>query len=136
MRTATKSGCGFPKFSSTWFTAGRYLRWLEVKFSYLRVWVKQEQIFPPLAHLRALKLPTESVPDPRNEGIVSSLANTNISDFAFVNQFFKFLPCGVRVRSHPLVNHDLPPFFKRFLFECDWPVATHLSSLKSAKMYA
>ena len=41
MRTASNSGCGFPKLSSTWFTAGRYLMGLEVKFSYLRGWVRR-----------------------------------------------------------------------------------------------
>ena len=41
MRTASNSGCGFPKLSSTWFTAGRYLMGLEVKFSYLRGYVRR-----------------------------------------------------------------------------------------------
>ena len=126
IRTASSSGCGFPKFSSTWFTAGRYLRLLEVKFSYLRDRVKRAYTFHSPTHLHTLKLSTESGHGLHGEGIANSLADTNISNLAFVNQLFQFLPCGVRIRSQRFINHNLV----LSLFECNWPAAIRLSSME------
>ena len=61
VRTASNSGCGSPKFSSTWFTAGRYLRLLDVKFSYLQARVGRYVVgIVSLTYLHTLKLPMES----------------------------------------------------------------------------
>ena len=84
---------------------------------------------PTIAYLHTFKLSTSSVLNSSGTDNVGSLANTDISDLAFVNQLFKFLPRGVGIRSQLLVNDDLPVF--QFLLERDWPVA-HPSTLKVA----
>ena len=57
------------------------------------------------------------------------LANTNISDLAFVNQLFKLLPRRIGIRSQLLINDGLSVF--QFLLERDWPAA-HPSTLEMA----
>jgi hypothetical protein len=57
----------------------------------------RKHIFPALAHLHTLKLPTGSGPGLGRKGIAGLLADANIPDLSFVNQFFKFLPRGVRI---------------------------------------
>ena len=44
------------------------------------------------------------------------LANTNVSDFAFVDQFLEFLPCRIRICSKFLIQDVMAS-----LLECDWP---------------
>ena len=63
--------------------------------------------------------------------MADSLANTDVSDLAFVNQFFKFLPGRVRVRSQRLIDHDLPLLLTEFLLERDWPAVVRLSYLRA-----
>jgi len=123
MRTASNSGCGFSKLNSTWFTAGRYLRGLEVKFSYLHSWGQvARNTIERVTYLHTLKLSTESALHPKGTDVVGSLADTNISYLAFVNQFFEFPPSRVGILGQRLVNDDLLLFFVRFLLERDRPV--------------
>jgi len=83
---------------------------------------------PTIAHLHTLKLSIESVLNSSGTDNIGSLANTDISDLAFVNQLFKFLPCGVVIRSQGLVNDNLPFFL--FLLERNRP-AVRKSMLKT-----
>ena len=63
------------------------------------------------------------------KGIVDLLADTDISDLAFVNQFFQFFPRGVGIRGQRLINHVLPFFLIRGPFECNWPGVIRLQSV-------
>jgi hypothetical protein len=83
-------------------------------------------------YLHTLKLSIQSAPKQSSEGIAGSLADTDISDLAFVDQFFKFLPRRVGVCSQRLINLD-PPIEVGFLLECNRPVELSLSSLGTAK---
>ena len=104
MRTASNPGCGFPKLSSTWFTAGLYLMGFEVKFSYLQARVRSWKLLNPAAYLHTLKLSTVSVPSPGGAETVHLLADADVSDLPFVDQLLKFLPRGVGIGGQGLVN--------------------------------
>lgn len=83
-----------------------------------------------VTYLHTLKLSTGSVVYPSGTDIVDSLADTNISYLAFVNQFFEFPPSRVDILSQRLVNNDLLLFLVRFLLERDRP-ATQPSTLET-----
>ena len=83
-----------------------------------------------VTYLHTLKLSTGSVVYPSGTDIVDSLADTNISYLAFVNQFFEFPPSRVDIISQRLVNNDLLLFLVRFLLERDRP-ATQPSTLET-----
>ena len=63
--------------------------------------------------------------------MADSLADTNVSDLAFVNQFFEFLPSRVDVRSQRLIDHVFPLSLIRFLLKRNWPAVIRLSCLKA-----
>jgi hypothetical protein len=93
---------------------------LELKFSYLWGWGQTAaEATEPDADLHTLKLSVKSVRNPGEAEIVNALANTDVSNLAFVNQFFKFLPRKVGIRGQRLVNDDLP--IDWFLLESNWP---------------
>ena len=70
----------------------------------------RKSLNPTIAYLHTLKLSTESTLDPGWTDNVDSLANTNISDLAFVDQLLKFLPRGVGICSQLLIDNGLPVF--------------------------
>ena len=102
---------------------------LEVKFSYLQGGIRRavKTTVHAVAYLHTLKLSTSSVLNFSGTDNIGSLADTDISDLAFVNQLFKFLPRGVGIRSQFLINDGLPRF--PFLLERNRPAA-HSSTLK------
>ena len=65
---------------------------------------------------------------PSGTGIVGLLANADISDLAFVNQFFKLLPRRIGVLGQGLIDYDLPLALERFPLEGNRP-AVHPSTL-------
>lgn len=79
-------------------------------------------------YLHTLKLSTMSTLQLSETLVVDLLADTNISYLAFIDQFFKFLPCRVGVISQRLVDDDLPLFLIRFFLECDRPETQPLTS--------
>ena len=59
-----------------------------------------------VTYLHTLKLSTKSVLRTSETDIVDSLADTNISNFSFVDQVFKFLPRRVLICGQRLINDD------------------------------
>ena len=62
---------------------------------------------------------------------MDSLANTDIPDLPFVDQFFKFLPGGVGVRGQLFIDYN-PPIHVELLLECNRPVVLGLSGSEPA----
>ena len=62
---------------------------------------------------------------------MDSLADTDIPDLPFVDQFFKFLPGGVGVRGQLFIDYN-PPIHVELFLECNRPVVLGLSGLEPA----
>ena len=59
---------------------------------------------------------------------LDSLANADISDLAFIDQFFELLPSRVGICRQHFVDHDLP-FLVGFFLERNRPVVLRPSIL-------